>query len=206
MTGVQTCALPISAHLVADPIVRTRGTFVGSVCHADPQGDWAATMLALDGYIVAQGPNGRRNIAMKDFIAGPFQTTLNYNEIAIEAVIPAPKGTAFGGYLKLERRVGDFATASVAVGLDVQGGIITRAGVALGGVGGETIYVGDAPGILVGKALTPELIAQVAKAAAADAKPKSDHRGSAEYKRHIVSVFVSRILTNVLGQVAKKAA
>ena len=198
--------LAAAAHLVADPIVRTRGTFVGSVCHADPQGDWAATMLALDGYIVAQGPNGRRNIAMKDFIAGPFQTTLNYNEIAIEAVIPAPKGTAFGGYLKLERRVGDFATASVAVALDVQGGIITRAGVALGGVGGETIYVGDAPGILVGKALTPELISQVAKAAAADAKPKSDHRGSAEYKRHIVSVFVSRILTNVLGQVAKKAA
>ena len=117
-----------AAALVADPIVRTRGTFVGSVCHADPQGDWAATMIALDGRIVAVGPNGRREIPMKDFVLGPFVNALAYNEIAVEAVIPAPKGKSRGGYLKLERRVGDFATASVAVALDMVDGKIHRAG------------------------------------------------------------------------------
>ena len=128
-----------AAPLVADPIVRTRGTFVGSVCHADPQGDWAATMIALNGSIIVQGPKGKRTIAMKDFVLGPYATSMNYNELAIEAVIPAPKGVASGGYLKLERRVGDFATASVAVALDMDGDTVIGAGFALAGVGGKTI-------------------------------------------------------------------
>ncbi|MET0664282.1 MAG: FAD binding domain-containing protein, partial [Acidimicrobiales bacterium] len=101
------------APLVADPLVRTRGTLVGSLCHADPQGDWASVVTALDGHVVAQGASGRRTISIKDFVSGPFQTTLRPDEIAIEAVIPAPAGTPAGGYLKLERRVGDFATAGV---------------------------------------------------------------------------------------------
>ena len=108
-----------AAPLVADPIVRSRGTFVGSVCHADPQGDWASCMVALDGAIVAQGPDGRRSIPVVDFVAGPFQTVLRPDEIAVEAVVPAPDGTRHGGYLKLERRVGDFATAGVALSLEL---------------------------------------------------------------------------------------
>jgi carbon-monoxide dehydrogenase medium subunit len=198
--------LAAAAHLVADPIVRTRGTFVGSVCHADPQGDWAATMIALDGYIVAQGPKGKRNISMNEFVVGPFENALRVDELAVEAVIPAPKGKAFGGYLKLERRVGDFATASVAVGLDISSnGTVQRAGIALAGVGGETINAKDASGALVGKKLSPELIAQVAKLTSAAANPKSDHRGSSDYKRHIVEVFVTRILTNIQSQQTKAA-
>lgn len=84
--------LAAAAPLVSDPIVRTRGTFVGSLCHADPQGDFATTMIALGGRIVAQGPKGKREIEMKDFVLGPFQTALAFNEIAIEAIIPTPKG------------------------------------------------------------------------------------------------------------------
>lgn len=186
-----------AAPLVADPIVRTRGTFVGSVCHADPQGDWAATMIALDGRIVAQGPKGRREIAMKDFVLGPFQTALDYNEIAVEAVIPAPKGKALGGYIKLERRVGDFATASVAVALDVVGDKVVRAGIALGGVGSRTIDASDAAAALVGQPLSEATIAKAAELAAAAAEPRSDHRGSADYKRHIVATFVTRLLKNL---------
>lgn len=186
-----------AAALVADPIVRTRGTFVGSVCHADPQGDWAATMIALGGKVVAQGPNGRREIAMSDFVLGPFVNALAYNEIAVEAVIPAAKGTARGGYLKLERRVGDFATASVAVALDMDGATVRRAGCALAGVGGRTIDANDAISVLVGKTLNDESIAAAAQAVAAAAEPRTDHRGSADYKRHIVETFVSRILTNI---------
>jgi carbon-monoxide dehydrogenase medium subunit len=187
--------LASAAHLVADPIVRTRGTFVGSVCHADPQGDWAAALTALDGYIVAQGPKGKRNISVKEFVIGPFQNALAFNEIAIEAVIPAPKGKPAGGYLKLERRVGDFATASVAVSLDMVGDTVARAGAALAGVGGRTIDATDAVASLVGKTLNEENIAAVAQAVAEMAEPRSDHRGSSDYKRQIVKTFVTRILT-----------
>lgn len=183
-----------AAPLVADPIVRTRGTFVGSVCHADPQGDWAATMIALNGHLVVQGPKGKRTIAMKDFVLGPYATALSYNEIAIEAVIPAPKGVARGGYLKLERRVGDFATASVAVALDMSGDTVLGAGFALAGVGGKTIDANDAASALIGQKLTDATIAKAAALVAAKAEPRTDHRGSAEYKRHIIETFVKRIL------------
>jgi carbon-monoxide dehydrogenase medium subunit len=183
-----------AAPLVADPIVRTRGTFVGSVCHADPQGDWAATMIALNGSIIVQGPKGKRTIAMKDFVLGPYANSMNYNEIAIEALIPAPKGVARGGYLKLERRVGDFATASVAVALDMKGDIVIGAGFALAGVGGKTIDANEAASALIGQKLTEATIAKAAALVAAKAEPRTDHRGSSEYKRHIVETFVKRIL------------
>jgi carbon-monoxide dehydrogenase medium subunit len=194
-----------AAPLVSDPIVRTRGTFVGSVCHADPQGDWAAAMTALGGHMVVQGPKGTRDISMKDFVIGPFQNTLAFNEIAIEAVIPAPKGVARGGYLKLERRVGDFATASVAVSLDMVGDTVARVGIALAGVGGRTIDATEAASSLNGKKLTAENISQVAAAVAAVAEPRTDHRGSADYKRQIVKTFVERILTS-LATPSQKAA
>ena len=192
-----------AAPLVADPIVRTRGTFVGSVCHADPQGDWAATMIALGGHLVVQGPKGKRTIDMKDFVLGPYANALNYNEIAIEAVIPAPKGVARGGYLKLERRVGDFATASVAVALDMEGNRVLRAGIALAGVGGKTIDANEEASALVGHELTESAIDSVAAAVAAKAEPRTDHRGSSDYKRQIVKTFVKRIL---VSQISEKVA
>ncbi len=184
-----------AAPLVADPIVRARGTFVGSICHADPQGDWAATMIALGGHLVVQGPKGKRTIDMKDFVLGPYATALNYNELAIEAVIPAPKGKAIGGYLKLERRVGDFATASVAVSLDMDGTKVLRAGIALAGVGGKTIDANEEASFLVGQTLTEANINKVAELVAAKSEPRTDHRGSSDYKRQIVRTFVKRILT-----------
>jgi aerobic carbon-monoxide dehydrogenase medium subunit len=198
--------LAAAAPLVADPIIRTRGTFVGSVCHADPQGDWAATMVALDGYVVAMGPKGTRQIAIKDFVHGPFQNALESNEIAIEAVIPPPKGVAYGGYLKLERRVGDFCTASVAVAIDVDGGVVTRAGIALAGVGGSTINAEAAAQALVGQPLNENTIAEAARLAAEAAQPRTDHRGSADYKRQIVKTFVTRILNKIVTGEKKEAA
>jgi aerobic carbon-monoxide dehydrogenase medium subunit len=194
-----------AAPLVADPIVRNRGTLVGSLCHADPQGDWASVVTALGGYVVAQGVNGRRNIPVVDFVTGPFQNTLTIDEIAVEAVIPAPKGTPAGGYLKLERRVGDFATAGVAVALETSGELVTRAGIALTGVGGSTIFAAAAGEALVGKPLTAQSIGEAADLAAEVAKPRTDHRGSAAFKRHIVHTFVVRILTTVNETVERAA-
>jgi len=186
-----------AAPLVADPIVRTRGTFVGSVCHADPQGDWASCMVALDGSITAVGPNGSRSIPVKELVSGPFQTILSRDEIATEAVIQPAQGTRVGGYLKLERRVGDFATAGVAIALEMSGDSVTKAGIGLTGVGSQTVDASDAAAALVGSRLDVESIANAARLAAEVSKPRSDHRGSADYKRHVVSTFVSRILANV---------
>jgi aerobic carbon-monoxide dehydrogenase medium subunit len=193
------------APLVADPIVRNRGTLVGSLCHADPQGDWAAAVTALGGHVVAQGPGGRRSIPITDFVRGPFQTALSYDEIAVEAVIPAPKGTPAGGYLKLERRIGDFATAGVAVAIETDGGVVRRAGIALTGVGGATINAAEAAQALVGSPLGHDTIAAAARLAADAAQPKSDHRGSAAYKRHLVGVFVRRILGRELDSPVRAA-
>ena len=81
-----------AAPLIADPIVRNRGTLVGSLCHADPQGDWASVVLALGGSVVAQGPAGMRTIPVADFVTGPFQNVLAPDEIAVEAIIPAAHG------------------------------------------------------------------------------------------------------------------
>jgi len=191
-----------AAPLIADPIVRNRGTLVGSLCHADPQGDWAAVVTALGGSVVAQGSTGQRTIPVADFVSGPFQNVLAPDEIAVEAVIPAPKGTPAGGYLKLERRVGDFATVGTAVALEFGGGVVTRAGIALTGVGGSTINATEAASALVGGALGAEAIGRAADLAAQAAQPRSDHRGSAEYKRHIVRTFVERILTRVTREAA----
>jgi aerobic carbon-monoxide dehydrogenase medium subunit len=194
-----------AAPLVADPIVRTRGTFVGSVCHADPQGDWAACLIALDGAIVAEGPDGRRTIPARDVATGPFQNVLQPAEIAVEAVIPPPRGTPRGGYLKLERRIGDFATAAVAVAADLADGQVARAGIALVGVGGRTIDARDAVDALVGRPLSDETIERAAELAAEAAQPRSDHRGSASYKRHIIHTFTARILRSI-DRTSQKAA
>ena len=187
-----------AAPLVADPIVRNRGTLVGSLCHADPQGDWASVMVSLDASVVAQGRDGRRTIPVKELVRGPFQTNLAYDEIVVEAIAPAPMGEAAGGYLKLERRVGDYATVGVAVSIDRTDNEVTRAGIGLSGVGGSTIAADDAAQVLVGSSLSADVIAEAASLAAQAAQPRTDHRGSASYKRQLVSVFTRRILTGLI--------
>ena len=185
-----------AAPLIADPIVRTRGTMVGSLCHADPQGDWASVMCSLGGSIVAQGPDGQRSIPVADFIDGPFETVLRSDELAVEAVVPAPVGTRAGNYLKLERRVGDFATVGVAVSLELSGNQVARAGIGLTGVGPSTINATEAAQELVGTDLDAGAVERAADLAAQASRPRSDHRGSEAYKRHIVTTFVTRILSN----------
>jgi aerobic carbon-monoxide dehydrogenase medium subunit len=186
-----------AAPLIADPLVRNRGTLVGSLCHADPQGDWASVVTALGGAVIAQGPGGRRRIPISDFVSGPFENALELDEVAVEAVIPPATGTRAGGYLKLERRVGDFATVGVAVAVELTGEVVTRAGIALTGVGGATISATQAQEALAGQPLSAERIEQAAALAAEASQPKTDHRGSAEYKRHMVHTFVARILGHV---------
>lgn len=194
-----------AAPLVADPIVRNRGTLVGSLCHADPQGDWASVMVALGGSLVAQGPWSRRTIPVAELVSGPFQTVLAPDEIGVEAVVPPPDGIPMGGYLKLERRVGDFATVGVAVSVDMDAGAVKRAGIALTAVGPKTVNASDAAAVLVGGTLTEDRIAEAADLAAEVAQPRSDHRGTADYKKHIVRTFVVRLLNRVASANQKVA-
>ena len=196
-------ALGRAAPQISDPIVRNHGTVCGSLAHADPQGDWASVVLALGGSVVARGPRGTRTIPLAGFVTGPFQNVLEPDEIAVEAVIPAAQGARSGGYLKLERRVGDFATVGVAVALETSGGKVVRAGIALTGVGGSTIGATEAAQALTGQPLTAETIEQAAELAAQAARPRTDHRGSADYKRHMVRTFVLRLLSR--GETAETA-
>jgi len=191
-----------TAPLIADPMVRNRGTLVGSLCHADPQGDWASVMLALGGEIIAQSAEGERAIPVSQFVVGPFQNALQQGEIAVRARVPAPRGTRWGTYLKLERRVGDFATVGLAVALEMSGGTVNRAGIALTGVGPSNIQCTAAEQALAGKSLNASAIEQAARLAAEAAQPKTDVRGSAEYKRHIVYTFVTRALSNQQARAA----
>jgi aerobic carbon-monoxide dehydrogenase medium subunit len=184
---------------VADPVVRNRGTLVGSLCHADPQGDWGSVMMAMGGSVIAQSLNGTREIPIDSFIIGPFQNSMNPDEIAVAARIPAPQGRAFGQYYKLERRVGDFATVGVAVHVEFQGSSVAKAGIALTGVGGSNINASGAAGVITGGGLSQGNIEECARQAAAACEPKTDHRGSAEYKREVVRVFVVRALSQAGG-------
>jgi carbon-monoxide dehydrogenase medium subunit len=185
---------------IADPLVRGRSTLVGSLCHCDPQGDWGAVMLAMDGAVVAHSLSGQRRIPVADFLLGPFQTALRPDELATEAQVPAPLGQPFGVYHKLERKVGDFATVGVAVFLELSGRSIARAGIGLCGVGATNIKCVDAEQTLVAGGLDDRTIGEVARLAAAAAQPQTDQRGSADYKRHLVETFVVRALQTAMGQ------
>jgi carbon-monoxide dehydrogenase medium subunit len=187
-----------AAPMISDPVVRNQGTFVGSLCHADPQGDWGSVMLALDGSVVARSQaGGERSIPIGEFLDGPFTCTLRPDELAVEARIPDPGPEFAGTYLKLERKIGDFATVGVAVFLATDGGTVTRAGIGLTGVGATNIKATAAEAALVGNVLSDDLIDEAARLAAEAADPRTDVRGSAEYKRDVVRVYVARGLRSV---------
>jgi aerobic carbon-monoxide dehydrogenase medium subunit len=193
-----------AVHWIADPLVRNRGTVVGSVCHADPSGDWGSIMMALNAEVVARSTKGERVIPVDGFFEGPFTTTLRPDEVVIALRIPLPSGNAGGSYHKLERRVGDFATVAVSVQIELDGGKVKTAGIGLTSVGATNIKARKAEQALVGHELTDEVIAEAARLAAAAAEPKGDIRGSIEFKKDVVRVFVQRGLKTALAR-AKEA-
>jgi carbon-monoxide dehydrogenase medium subunit len=186
-----------AAPTISDPVVRNRGTLVGNVCHSDPQGDWVTVMMCLGGEVVARSVDGERVIPIEQFTTGPFTNTLQANEVAVEVRIPG--ATNFGEYHKIERKVGDFATVAVGVALQVTGGSVSYCGIGLTGVGPSNIKCYDAERAVMGGSLSESTIAAAANAAAAASSPRSDHRGSEEYKREMVAVFVRRSLNAAAG-------
>ena len=195
-----------AAPMISDPVVRNQGTFVGSLCHADPQGDWGSVMLALDGSVVARSSSGERVIPVGEFLEGPFTSSLRPDELAVEARVPDPGAEFAGTYLKLERKVGDFATVGVAVFLAMAGGTVTKAGIGLTGVGATNIKATAAEQALVGNPLSDELITEAARLAAEASDPRTDIRGTAEYKRDVVRIYVERGLRSAAAVPAGSAS
>lgn len=194
--------LPIladTAKFIADPLVRSQATVCGNLAHGDPANDHPATMLALGARVVATGPNGQREIEVKDFFPGLFTTALEPEEILTEIRIPMPPPNSGGAYLKLERKVGDFATAGVAaqIALDDNGNC-KQAGIGLTNVGMTPIKATKTETFLTGKTLDQATINEAAEIAASESQPMDDVRGSADYKRDLVRVLTARALTRAL--------
>jgi carbon-monoxide dehydrogenase medium subunit len=189
-----------AVHWIADPLVRNRGTVVGSVCHADPSGDWGSIMLALNAEVVAKSAQGERVIPVDGFFEGPFTTTLRPDEIVTAIRVPLPSGPAGGSYHKLERKVGDFATVAVSVQIELDGRKVKKAGIALTAVSETNIKAKKAEQVLVGRELTDDAIAEAGRLAAEAAEPKDDVRGTAAYKKDVVRVFVQRGLKAALAR------
>jgi aerobic carbon-monoxide dehydrogenase medium subunit len=189
-----------AVHWISDPLVRNRGTVVGSVCHADPSGDWGSIMLALNAELVAQSKSGERVIPVDGFFQGPFTTTLRPDEVVTAIRVPLPSGHAGGSYHKLERRVGDFATVAVSVQIELDGRKVKKAGIGLTSVGATNLKAKQAEKALVGHELNDQVIAEAARQAAAESEPKDDIRGTAAYKKDVVRVFVQRGLKAALAR------
>jgi carbon-monoxide dehydrogenase medium subunit len=191
-----------AAAQVSDPIVRNLGTVCGSIAHADPQGDWGSALLAAGAEIVARGPRGERTLPISEFFEFPFTTALAPTEIVTEVRVPDPGPRSGGAYLKLERKVGDFATAAVGVQVSFRDGVVERAGIALTGVGPTNLRASEAEQALAGAELDQAAIRAAAELAARAAQPQSDLRGSADYKRQVVRVFTERAL-RAAGEAAR---
>lgn len=190
-----------TAPWVADPLVRNRGTVCGSVAHCDPEGDWNSVMLALGAEVVATSGSGDRIIPIDEFIVDFFTNSLHPGEMVTAVQVPRADARSGGAYLKLERKIGDYATVGVATHLRLDGGRITEAGIGLTSVGPHNIKAREAEQMLVGESPGDDLFAEAGRVAAAAADPASDVRGPAEYKRAVVASYVERGLYECLSQI-----
>jgi carbon-monoxide dehydrogenase medium subunit len=194
-----------TSKVIADPIVRNLATVGGNLAHGDPANDHPATMLALGAEIVAIGPKGERRMPIATFFTGPFETGLKPDEILVEIRVPVPPARSGGAYLKLERKVGDFATAAVAVQVTLgANGACEQAGIGLTNVGLTPIKATKAEASLKGKALDEAAIKQAAELAAQAAEPSADLRGSVEYKKDLVRVLTARALRKAVERAGSR--
>lgn len=190
-----------TAKVIADPLVRNRATICGNIAHGDPANDHPATMLALGAQVVATGPDGARTIDVDEFFFGLFMTALAEDEILTEIRIPAPTANSGGAYVKLERKVGDYAVAGSAVQLSLAGdGTVASAGIGLTNLGIAPIRATAAEDALTGQAPSDDAIAAAAQAAADATEPIPDRRGSIEYKKNMARVLTARAIRRALAR------
>jgi carbon-monoxide dehydrogenase medium subunit len=191
--------------LIADPLVRNRGTIGGNVANGDPGNDQPAIMLALGATLVARGPKGERSIAANKFYKGLYETALARNEILTEIRIPVAPAKSGGAYSKLKRKTGDFAVAAAAVQLTLNAkGAIERAAIGLTNAALTPVEAADAAKFLVGKMPDEKTIAEAAKMAGAKSAPSADRKGTVEYKKEMARVMVTRALRKAVQRAGGK--
>jgi aerobic carbon-monoxide dehydrogenase medium subunit len=181
-----------TARVIADPVVRNKATVGGNLAHADPANDHPATMLAYGAQIIARGASGTRTIAIDDLFVGLFETSLKPGEILTEVRIPRPGKSSGGAYLKIERKVGDYAIAAVAVQLELAGAAIESVRIGLTNVSSVPMRARTAEAALAGKQPTDDVLEAAGKAAAGECDPSTDLRGQIDYKRDLVRVLTKR--------------
>ena len=192
-------ALADAVPLIADPLVRTRGTIGGNVANGDPANDGPAIMMALGAELVARGPKGERTIPANQFYKALYTTALAPDEILVELRLPLPPAKSGSAYRKLKRKTGDYAVAGVAARVELGAkGTVERAGIALTNVGATPLEAVQAQKSLTGKAPDEKAIAEAAALAAKAAEPSADRRGSVEYKREMTRVLCGRALQAAL--------
>lgn len=188
-----------TSRMIADPLVRNMATVGGNLAHADPANDHPATMIALRAQVVVTGPKGERTIPIDQFFTGLFSTALAHDEILTEIRVPVPPTHSGGAYFKVERKVGDFATAGVAAWVTLSGkGTVEQVGIGLTNVGPPGLRAKRSEDALRGKTPDDKLTGQAGQLAADDCSPGSDLRGSEEYKRNLVRVLTIRALNRAL--------
>jgi aerobic carbon-monoxide dehydrogenase medium subunit len=189
------------SRVVADPVVRQMATVVGSLCHNDPAGDWTAAALAARAAVIVRGGSGERAVPIDEFLVDSFTTAVGDGEMAVAVRFPMPDDRTAGAYQKVERKVGDFATAAAAVQLSLDAnGVIRQAGIALSAAGPCAVRVADAEKTLAGQKPSLDLIRAAADAATRRSEPQGDLRGSVEYKKHLAGVLVARGLRQALAR------
>jgi aerobic carbon-monoxide dehydrogenase medium subunit len=195
-----------ASRVVADPVVRQMGTVVGSLCHNDPAGDWTAVALASRAEVVVRGKAGTRRVKIDDFLVDSFTTAVGEGEMALAVEFPVPDDRTAGSYQKIERKVGDFATAAAAVQVTLNAdGTIGSAGVALSAAGPCAVRVDAAEKLLIGQTPSAELIRAASDAAWHRSEPQADLRGSIDYKKHLAGTLVARGLRQALARLEGQA-
>ena len=189
--------------VIADPVVRNRGTIGGALCQADPSEDLSAVCAAIGARMVIRGVDGERVLEMDEFHRGPYRTAIGEGEMLIEIRVALDRASG-SAYEKVDRRVGDWAVVSAGASLALAGGRIERAGIALAAVGSKVRSV-QAEQALLGQPPSEELFVRAGRLAAAGSEPVSDQRGSAEYKRHVAGVLTRRALIRAAERAMKSS-
>ncbi|WP_067794250.1 FAD binding domain-containing protein [Actinomadura formosensis] len=179
--------------VIADPVVRNRGTVGGSLCQADPSEDLSAAFGALRASAVIRGPYGERTVPLREFHTGPYETVVEPGELLTELRIPIRPGGS-SAYVKVERRVGDWPLAAAGAALRLAGGRIAEAGIGLTAVRAEHFVAAEAEEVLRGAVPSEEVFAEAGRVAARHCDPGSDQRGPADYKRHLAGELTTRAL------------
>ncbi len=191
--------------LIADPVVRNRGTIGGSLCQADPSEDLSAAFSATRATAVIRGAHGERQVPVREFHQGPYETAVGHEELLVEVRVPILPGSS-SAYAKLERRAGDWAVASAGAVLALDGNTVAEVGIGLSSVGAQHFVAAEAEDFLRGGPATDEAFAEAGRIAAEHCSPSADQRGPVDYKRHLAGELTTRVLRRAARRIRGEEA